>query len=220
LHRTGIIDLVDSPFGRTVSKYYRIMLEEVSDRVVVKMISDAQGEIRRGGPLLDQIVSEVLKPHKDELVEWMSRRLQAVAAENYEQYREQLRSYTRRRVNEALSENGEFAMLESVPIAGAIIRNRVERGITQMITSVMNGVAADLASSRNKAIVDEAVDVAFDAAMLKGEDGELNRIVIDTVDQVLEVMKRHVAVQQWKLEDIAEDDEDFARRMREALGGY
>ena len=110
-------------------------------------------------------------------------------------------------------------MLQTVPIAGALIRNRVERGITEMITSVMNGLASDLASDRNKAVVDEAEDVAFDAMVLKGEETELNPIVIDTVDRALEVVKRHVAVQQWKLKDVAEDEVDFARRMSEELRG-
>jgi hypothetical protein len=220
LHRTGIIDLADSPPGRAVGKYYGVLLEEVSDRVIIKMLSDAQDEIKRGGPLLDQIVSEVLAPRKGELVEWMSRRLQAVAASNYERYRGQLESYIRHQVDRALSDNTEFAMLQTVPIAGALIRNRVERGMTQMVTSVLNGLASDLASERNKPVVDEAVDVAFDAMVLKGEESELNRIVIDTADRALEVVKRHVAVQQWKLRDVAEDEADFARRMSEELRGY
>ena len=218
LHRTGIIDLTETPPGRAAAKYYGVLLEEVSDRVVLKMLSDAQEEVRSGGPLLDQIITEVLEPRKGELVEWMSQRMQSVAAANYARYRGQLHTYVRRRVATALSENGEFEMLKSVPIAGPLIRQRVEAGITQMIESVMNGIASDLASDRNKAVVDEAVDVAFDAAVLKSDQGELNRIVIDTVDRAIEVVKRHVAVQQWKLRDLAEDEEDFRRRMSEKLG--
>lgn len=217
LQRTGIIDLADTAAGRVLSKYYRVLLEEVADRVILKMLSDVQEEVKRGGPLLDQIVGEVLEPRKGELVEWMSRRLQAVAAENYARYRGQLQGYISRRVREALSENTEFAMLGSVPVAGSIIRTRVERGITEMISSVMNGVAADLASERNKPMVDEAADIAFDAMVFKQDEGELNRIVIDTIDRVIEVVKRQVAVQQWKIADLAVDDEDFARRMSAEL---
>jgi hypothetical protein len=217
LHRTGIVDLSDTAAARLLSKYYGILVEEVSDRVVIRMISDVQDEVKRGGPLLDQIVEEVLQPRKPDLVEWMSQRVQSVAAANYARYRDDIGRYVQRQVKQALAENGEFAMLSSVPIAGGIIRTRVERGITQMIESVMNGVAGDLASERNKAVVDEAMDVALEAALLKGGDEELNRIVTGTVDRALEVVKRHVAVQQWKLHDLAEDEEDFRRRMSEAL---
>jgi hypothetical protein len=217
LHRTGIIDLADTAAGRVISKYYRVLLEEVSDRVIIKMLSDVQDEVRRGGPLVDQIVTEVLEPRKTELVEWMSRRLQGVAAENYERYQGQLQTYVARRVREALAENTDFAMLGAVPIAGTIIRTRVERGMTQMISSVMNGLASDLASERNKAVVDEAADIAFSAMVFKHDDRELSRMVIDTVDRALEVIKRQVAVQQWKLHDLATDEADFARRMSEEL---
>jgi hypothetical protein len=89
--------------------------------------------------------------------------------------------------------------------------------MTQMISSVMNGLASDLASERNKAVVDEAADIAFSAMVFKHDDRELSRMVIDTVDRALEVIKRQVAVQQWKLHDLATDEADFARRMSEEL---
>ncbi|MFO8063983.1 MAG: hypothetical protein R6V29_05040 [Spirochaetia bacterium] len=235
LHRTGLIDLADTPPGRTIAKYYEVMLEEVSDRVIIKMLSDAQDEVRHGGALLDSIISDVLQPKKAELVEWMSQRLQSVAALNYERYRGRVQSYVRRRVAEALAENKEFELLSSVPLAGSIIRKRVERGISEMISSVMNGVASDLASERNKPVIDEAADLAFDTLVLNGQEGrpgeqgeegeqgeqgeqgdetEINRIVIDTVNEAIELVKRHVAVQRWKLKDVADDDQDFARRVR------
>lgn len=217
LHRTGIIDFAETAPGRLLSKYYGVLLEEVSDRVIIKMLSDMQDEVNRGGPVLDQIVAEVLEPRKAELVEWMSHRVQHVAAENYERYRERLNGYIAQRVRTALAENTEFALLGSVPIAGSIIRTRVERGITEMTSSVMNGLAADLASERNKPVVDEAADIMFSAVLFKEDEGELNRMVIDTVDRVIEILKRHVAVQEWKLRDEASDEVDFARRMSEEI---
>ena len=62
LHRTGILNLADTLPGRTISKYYEVLLEEVSDRVIIKMLSDAQEEVSHGGPLLDSIISDVLEP--------------------------------------------------------------------------------------------------------------------------------------------------------------
>ncbi|MFP4613889.1 MAG: hypothetical protein ACLFM5_10885 [Spirochaetaceae bacterium] len=219
LHRTGIIDLAETVPGRVIAKYYGVLLEEVSDRVILKMLSDAQDEVIRGGPLLDQIIAEVLEPRKAELSEWVSQRMRTVAAENYERYRDELESYIRRRVGRALQDNTELGMLRTVPVAGPLIRARVERGITEMITHVMNGVAADLTSERNKPVVDEAASVFLDTIVLKQQEGELSRIVIDTIDRSLEVVKRHVSVQQWKLRERAADEDDYARRLAEALRG-
>jgi hypothetical protein len=42
-------------------------------------------------------------------------------------------------------------------------------------------------------------------------------MVIDTVDRVIEILKRHVAVQEWKLRDEASDEVDFAQRMSEEI---
>jgi hypothetical protein len=65
--------------------------------------------------------------------------------------------------------------------------------------------------------VSEVVDLLFDAILAHEQESELNRMVVETVDRALEMVKRQVAVQQWKLRDLATDEADYARRLRERL---
>jgi len=217
LHRAGVLDLRESALGRTASKYYDVLVEEVSDRVVIKMISDLQEEVRHGGPLLEKIVSDVIRPRKTELLEWLSGRLQSATARNYREYRDELEAYIRRSVTEALDKNREFARLEAVPVVGQIVKARVERGVADVVSEAMHGFARDLASEQNERFVSEFVDLLFDAMLTREEDSELNNMVVETVDRALEVVKRQVAVQQWKLRDLSTDEADYARRRRESL---
>lgn len=219
LHRAGVVDLKESVLGRTASKYYDVLVEEVSDRVVIKMISDVQQEVRSGGPLMEKIVSDVIRPRKRELVEWLSGRLQTATASNYREYRDELEAYIRSRVTTALEKNREFSRLESVPVVGQVVKARVERGVADVVAEAMHGFARDLASEQNERFVSEVVDLVFDAMLAHEEDSELNRMVVETVDRALEMVKRQVAVQQWKLRDVAEDEEDYLRRLRESLEG-
>lgn len=217
LHRAGVVDLKESVIGRTASKYYDVLVEEVSDRVVIKMISDVQQEVRSGGPLMEKIVSDVIRPRKRELVAWLSGRLQSATAHNYREYREELEAYIRRRVTTALEKNREFSRLETVPVVGPVVKSRVERGVADVVTEAMHGFARDLASEQNERFVSEVVDLVFNAMLTHEEDSDLNRMVVETVDRALEMVKRQVAVQQWKLRDLAADDEDYLRRLRESL---
>lgn len=217
LQRAGVIDITESAPGRVAGKYYQVLVEEVSDRVVIKMLSDTQEEVRRGGPLVDRIMEEVVLPRKAELVAWLSRRLQSATRRNYAAYRTELETYIRRRVTTALENNEEFSRLEAVPVVGRVVKGRVERGVGDAVTEAMRGFAEDLASEKNERFVNEMVDLLFDAFFVEEEESELNRMVVDTVDEALEMIKRQVAVQQWKLRDLSENEEEYARRLREVL---
>lgn len=217
LHRAGFIDLAETGPARLLTKYYGVLVEEVSDRVVIKMLSDVQQEVRSGGPLLDRIVADVIRPRKAELVEWMSRRIQAVASRNYERYRGELDGYVSERIDKALDGNRELAALNLLPVVGPAVRNTVERAIIDIVSNVIHGIVQDLSSKRNKRLMEESADVLFDALLLKEEDPELNAMVIGTIDQSLEIVKHQVSIQQWKVRDLAEDEEDLKRRLRARL---
>lgn len=217
LQRNGIIDLSDTTLVRFIRKYYGILLEELSDRVTLNILSDIQQEVRNGGPVVDRIINEVVMPQREPLVEWMSHRIEKVANDNYEGYREDIREYVLERINVAVDENEEFARLEQIPVFGSLVRSTIEKAIGDMVFSVINGIMQDLASKRNRVLINETADVLFDAILLKEEDTELDRLVVDTVDRSLEIVKQQVKVQQWKVRDLAVDEEDFRRRLREEL---
>lgn len=217
LQKNGIIDLSDTVVVRFLRKYYGIILEELSDRVTVNILSDIQREVRTGGPVVDRILNDVVMPQRTSLVEWMSHRIEKVANDNYDGYREDIREYVQERITTALDENDEFARLEQIPVFGSVVRNTMERAISDMVFSVINGIMQDLASNRNRVLINEAADVLFDAILLKEEDTELNRLVVDTVDRSLDIVKQQVSVQQWKLRDLAEDEQHFRTLLREEL---
>lgn len=50
LQRMGIIDLSQTWLGQTILKYYNIVVEEISDRVVINVLSGAQREIGVAAP--------------------------------------------------------------------------------------------------------------------------------------------------------------------------
>lgn len=217
LQKAGFIDLSETAPIRFIRKYHGVLIEELSDRVTVNILGDIQQEVRHGGPVVDRIVSEVILPQKESIVEWMSHRIEKVSKQNYDNYRDSIREYVKERINTALEENNEFARLEQIPLFGSLVRNTLEKAISDIVFSVINGIIQDLASERNKFLIDETTDILFDAILLKEEDTELNRMVTDTIDRSLEIVKQQVQVQQWKLRDLAEDEDDFRRRLRKEL---
>ncbi|MEX0680871.1 MAG: hypothetical protein WD097_05770 [Balneolales bacterium] len=217
LHRAGVIDLGDTVIISFIRKYFGILIEELSDRVTINILNDIQQEVRTGGPVADKIIKEVIMPQKEVLVDWMSHRIEKVAAHNYGRYQGDIKDYIQERINHAVEESQEFARLEQIPLFGSLVRKTIEQAINDIVFNVVNGIVQDLASNRNRGVIEESTDILFDAILLREEDTELNRMVTDTLDRSLEIVKKQVKVQQWKLRDLAEDEEDFRRRLREEL---
>ncbi len=217
LQRVGVVDLSGSAPVRFVHKYYAVVMEELSDRVTINILADLQDEVRHGGAVADRILSDVVRPHKDELVEWLSHRIEAVAARHYPRYQPRIRSYVQDRINHAFNANREFVRLEQIPVFGSLIRGVMEKAINDVVFDVVNGIMQDLASDRNRALLDELAELTFEAVLLHEEESPLGRIVADTVDRSLEILKQHVRVQRWKIRDNSEDEEQFRRRLRDEL---
>ncbi len=217
LHRSGIIDISDTGLGRTAAKYYAVLVEELSDRVVVKMLTDIQNELKNGSPVVDKIVTEVIRPRKPELVEWLSHRVETVASHNYERYREDLEKYLTQRVDAALAENDEFARLRRIPLAGPAIQQSAAKAVSDTVANITRGILQDLASERNRKLIDEVADMAFDALLTRERDSHLNRMVVDTLHRSLEIMKNQVSIQEWKLKEKARDEGHLRELLREEL---
>src|SRR5699024_635131 len=77
LQHLGIIDMRNWAIYRHLMVYYDIVVEEVSDRVVINVLSGAQREIRSGGNVLTQrVVREVVRPRQKQLVTAASSRIE------------------------------------------------------------------------------------------------------------------------------------------------
>lgn len=209
LQRLEIIDITRTYIYRKLSKYADILVEEISDRVIVNIIDGMQNEVRSGGQVTDNIVERVVRPQKEALVEWLSHRVQKVSEHNYAGYRDEIREYVNTRIKQAIDENQEIQTIHQIPVVGSRLSGTLESAISDIVFSVINGSMADLASSKNKVLVDELTDIVFEAVLLQEEDSKLNDIVVHTIVESLEIVKDQVKVKQWKLREV--EKEEFAR---------
>ena len=77
LQRTGLVDLRETYLYETFEKYRDIALEEISDRVTVRIIEGVQNEIRSNQKVTTRIGEEVIAPQREALIEAVLERLLA-----------------------------------------------------------------------------------------------------------------------------------------------
>lgn len=198
LHKYNVIDVTQTRLYKFVSFYYDAFLEELTDRIVIKILNGVQDEIRRGSPLFEKIQHEILYPRRAMIADWISQRVAEATEEGYMPRRGALRSYLEDRVDQALKQNVELSRLRFLPVVGPTIQETLEEAVGDIVASVIHQLLEDLASTRNHAFIEDIVN-AFLPERLP-EDGEeaQNEALMNLINEVLEAVKTQVHVKHWR----------------------
>jgi hypothetical protein len=205
LNNLKVIQLSKTYVVIKLKKYYNIIVEEVSDRVVVNILEGVQEEISEGGPVVDDIIEKVVKPKKELIVEWVSRRVGHAVEQDVLKKRAEISEYVRQLISESLSKNEELRTLEQVPVMGRRITETIQRSISDTINDIIEQALTDLASSRNRLLLKEMADVLINAIDYHDKEQEMDSIYSDIAIEIIDVVKKQVLVQKWKLKESSEN---------------
>ncbi|MCG8307865.1 MAG: hypothetical protein MI975_10785 [Cytophagales bacterium] len=206
LQNLKIIDLSKTYLFAKLTKYYGIIVEEISDRVVVNIIEGVQEEIDEGGPVVDAIINKVIRPKQDILVEWVSRRLEYALERDVLIKKQELDLYVKDLISESLSKNAELKTIEQVPVMGRIIMETIENAITNVINNVLDKIITDLASYKNRELVNDATNVILNSIEYEDEESALKDVFKEISIDALEIIKEQVKVQKWKIKEETESE--------------
>lgn len=201
LQNLKIIDLSKTYVYGVLKKYYGVVVEEISDRVVVNILEGVQDEISEGGPVVDDIINNVIRPRQDILVEWISRRLEYALERDVLVRKNELDAYVKQLIAESLAKNEELKTIEQLPVMGKMITESLERAISNIINNIIDKALSDLASYKNRELVKDSTDIIFNAVQFQDEEAQLNEIFKDISLDALDVIKKQVQVQKWKLKE-------------------
>ena len=198
LQRTGLVDLRETYFYKTFEKYRDIVLEEISDRVTVRIIEGLQTEIRSSQAVTRRIGREVIAPQREALIEAVTHRLQEATAVAYEQQQEDFHEYLDSVIEDAVDRNREISTIAALPGVGRPVATLLENAISDIVFSVVNQMVTDVCSFDNDQAITQVTSVSADALMSPEYDQRLDQLARSVVLQSLDVIKDHVQIQRWK----------------------
>lgn len=196
LQKIGVIDLSESSFIVAMHKYYHIVIEELSDRIVINVLDGIQREVKSGGPLMHRLADDVLKPQRDIIVPWLAGLLADSSAHVHGLHKERLGPYLENTVSHAFSRNRDFQKLKKrLLFAGPAVETELQNITSSLLTQILHDVLNDIGQRDNIAVHDVATTL-FDqlTSPHAGMDDALRRIVLDA----LNLLKTQVGIQQWK----------------------
>jgi hypothetical protein len=198
MQRIGLVDLRKTYLYRTFDKYRGILVEEITDRVAVRIIQGVQDELRSGHPVTDKIVREVIEPQQQALIESVARRLQEATASAYGSYQEDFRDYVDEVIADAVDRNDEIRTIAAIPGFGRPVADLLESAISDIVYSVIDRMMADIASLDNDEVIVQVTAISSDALLSPEYDRRLNRLARSIVLQSLDLIKEHVQIKKWK----------------------
>lgn len=198
LQKLGVVDFSQSSLVTVPYRYYRMIIEELSDRIVINVLEGVQREVRGGSYVSHRLADEVLRPHRDRIVPWLASLLSETGAYAHQRHREQLRGYLDGTVRHAIAVNPDIQKLRRrLLFAGPALEDELQRIVSGLLTQMIDDLLHDLGQPDNTALTDVAGGL-FDTLTRPretGDDDTLRQILLDA----LELVKKQVEVQQWKL---------------------
>jgi hypothetical protein len=193
LQKYQIIDLRNTAVYRFIIFYYDVLVEELSDRIVVKVLSDAQKDIAAGSPLIEDISQQVLASRLPILTKWLSSVMVHIGESiEHNDHGESVRSHVQKSVGKAVRGNSQVSTLKLVPVLGSTIEKTLEQSVTDIVTQSIINLLKDITPEK----IDDFVEHGI--GRFTSEDHMLDQEVLLIVNECLELVKQHVSQQRWK----------------------
>lgn len=200
LHKYQIIDFKDWVIFRFLRFYYDVVIEELSDRIVAKIISDAQQEIASGSSLLDTISDEVIKPRKTVVTRWVATTAHYLGNSiSHPEKGEVIRQHIIKSVAKAVRNDSQISLLNKIPVLGGNLEKRLEKTVSNVVIESITNMLEDL----DEQTVEELINTGLNH-FSKTEE-ELNNEILAIIIEVLEIVKQFIQEKRWQ-ESLAERD--------------
>jgi hypothetical protein len=202
---------IDSIVFRKFHKYRDVIMEEISDRVVVNVLNDMQTELRTGTPLFKRVIQEVIRPKRQALTELLVDKLRTVARDMNDIFDQEMRLYIEGCIRKALTGSEDIRLLEKIPGAGKMISRRVESMAADIAFNTVDKIFRDIHAPENDRVLHELAGKIIDGVLAEAK-GDLSGEMVEIINKTIDVIKEQVGEKQWKIKEINEKSVAISRQ--------
>ncbi|MDB5227100.1 MAG: hypothetical protein JWN78_1293 [Bacteroidota bacterium] len=203
MQRLGVFDVTKTYFFRKSQFVSEVLVEELSDRVIAKMITMAQNEVNDGSPVIEKIITDVIKPKEEVIVVYLSSRISEAINLSYSAHKTELKTYIEKIISESVKENKTVSALRAIPGIGKIFQETLDQAVGDITFHTIDRLLNDAVDPDSTGIKDVSRGVI--ASFLQdgqSQNRELKEMIITIITNSLEEVKRAVLVKEWKLRQL------------------
>jgi hypothetical protein len=174
----------DDIISRTIKYYSSIVKEELSDMVTIQILSEAQAEVKSGTSM--EIFTNAIDSKRSDIKKVVISKLQSsLAGERMERQFQKIFDHVLTKTGSNLNIQGIIPKEFVTQIALAFFQ-----ALTSVITTILQ-------EENTKESVEAIVDIVIDEMVETSKDPELNKLNESITIELLENIKKSVAVKKW-----------------------
>ncbi|XKH59798.1 ion transporter [Halomonas sediminis] len=195
LQRLGWIHVEQWAIYAFLAKYYEILLEELSDRIALRLLDDVKHQVQASDSLTEQLIERVVRPRKQQLIHEIAQRLEDMVGGTYQRNRQDIMTYITEVVGRTLRESPEIQRLSRLPM-GHQITQAMNESLSGIARRLVDEIALGIHSREFNALVEGVADNGFDTWLRVNDHSA--KVSEQVVVEVLEMLKDQVRRQRWK----------------------
>lgn len=218
LQRLGVFDITKTFVFKKSAFVSEVVVEEVADRVIAKMITMTQEEVKKGSPLVEKIVHNVIKPKEDVIVSYLTSRISEAVNISYSQHRYELKLYVEKIISEAILENDTVDKLRYIPGLGKVFQEMLDKAVADITFNTIDKLMKDIIDPNNTSGVKEVTHGLIESFLDNShpENQELNTMIVGIVYDSLEEVKHSVLMKEWKIKQKLEEKHEIEEKIRKS----
>lgn len=194
---------IDNIVFRKFHKYRDVLMEEISDRVVVNVLNDMQTELQTGTPLFKRVIQEVIRPKRQALTELLVDKLRTVARDMSDIFDQEMRIYIEGCIRKALTSSEDIRLLKMIPGAGKMITRRVENMATDIAFHTVDKIFRDIHAPEKDRVLHELAGKIIDGILAEAK-GDISGDMVEIINKTIDIIKEQVGEKQWKIKEMQE----------------
>ena len=177
--------------------YYELVLEELSDRIVIRVIDGITTELKQNKTHHD-IVEKIIQKHKPMFIKTLFELLEKNLPRAINQNQAIISQYVSGAVERSLQNTPELQqILHLMPVVGNLLSNRLE----SIGARLGENIALELMQPLSQVPNPLYAEVANQVGNLQLHTLELEKLIDSIVIEALQVIRDQVSIQQWKVQE-------------------
>lgn len=180
--------LTDNFITKAIGFYGNIIKEELSDLVTIRILSEVQEEVKSGNSLT--MFTSVLETRKSEIKKIVLQNLRSALTDKKSQ------DEIKKLLSEALARSSHKAI--SLKVVPGIIKEELTKDIGLAVFDAFNEILLQKVSgSEGEKNISALVDSIVEEVIKGAKDSEMNQFSSELTIEVIENMKKSVALKKW-----------------------
>lgn len=180
--------------------YYDLVMEELSDRIVLTVLDGVEKELDSTGPK-HHLIQDLIDQHRILLTNAVAELLQYNLATALQAQQQTIVSNVGKIVNQSIANTPELhQLLRLMPVVGSMIEHQIQTIGQRLGENIAEGLLEPFVQDEAFATANPALQTAANyVGNIQVNTPELEKLVSSLVLNSLEAIRKQVKIQQWKL---------------------